>query len=115
MVATFFSNLEFITSMSHLQDKFKLEVNVKKAFDTFDTNKDGKITADELKKILGSSPDFQDKGEEYWNELIKSADHNGDGEVSTCSNHLRLTTKNLLHTLLARSNHSYLLPKLNLS
>lgn len=46
-----------------------------------DKDKDGKITARELKEILGSQEQFKNTPEGYWEDLIKEVDLNGDGEV----------------------------------
>lgn len=54
---------------------------LKKAFKTFDKNGDGKITADELKEILGTNKHFKDKPMSFWEDMINEVDVNGDGEV----------------------------------
>ena len=51
-------------------------------FNLFDIDGNGTIDKDELKKILGSHNDFKDMSEEYWDNLIKEADSNGDGTVN---------------------------------
>ncbi len=50
--------------------------NLKLAFDNFDENGDGMLSANEIKKVLGTS------NNEYFDELIKKIDMNGDGEIS---------------------------------
>jgi len=50
--------------------------NLKLAFDKFDENGDGKLSMDEIKKVLGSTDN------DYIKELIFKIDDNGDGEVS---------------------------------
>lgn len=47
-----------------------------------DLDKNGKISKDELKTVLGHHDDFKDKDEKYWELMIKDADKNGDGEVA---------------------------------
>lgn len=47
----------------------------------FDVDGSGKIDKKELVKILGSSSEFKDTKEEYWENIIKEVDKNGDGEV----------------------------------
>lgn len=46
-----------------------------------DLDKNGKISKDELKTVLGHHDDFKDKDEKYWELMIKDADKNGDGEI----------------------------------
>lgn len=48
-----------------------------------DTDGSGKIDKNELKQILGKEKGLanHDKGDEYWEQLIKEADTNGDGEI----------------------------------
>jgi len=50
------------------------------AFKVFDKDRNGKITANELKEILGSDPAFHQNSELFEN-MIKEADMNGDGEI----------------------------------
>jgi calcium-dependent protein kinase len=63
------------------------------AFKMFDKDGNGKISAEELKDVLGSkklifspkfsgSDMFQSKDDTFWDDLIKDADLNGDGEVN---------------------------------
>ena len=63
------------------------------AFKVFDKDRNGKITAEELKDILGSMKGFFEffliflgdpvfhQNPEYFESMIKEADLNGDGEV----------------------------------
>ncbi|CAG9326882.1 unnamed protein product [Blepharisma stoltei] len=48
------------------------------AFKVFDKNNNGLISIDDLKELLGKE-DLQDN--EYWEEIIRDADANGDGVV----------------------------------
>ena len=52
------------------------EENLKNAFNMFDNNKDGKLSAEELKLILGTSDN------EYISEIIEQIDKNNDGQIS---------------------------------
>lgn len=47
-------------------------------FNMFDRDKSGKISVNELKAILQGNNTVSDK---VWNELMKQADENGDGEI----------------------------------
>jgi calcium-dependent protein kinase len=49
------------------------------AFNQFDKNGDGFISAAEIKEVLGRNNIVQ---EEIWKEIVKEVDINGDGEVS---------------------------------
>jgi len=46
-----------------------------------DLNNDGKISKEELKKVLGSDPSFATKNDSYWEQMIKEVDKDNDGEI----------------------------------
>jgi calcium-dependent protein kinase len=50
---------------------------LQQAFQYFDRDRSGKISADEVKQILGSDSDHQ----AIWEEITKLGDLNGDGEI----------------------------------
>ena len=52
--------------------------NLDNAFRIFDSDGSGRISANELKEILGKGSNLNDP---IWNELIKEVDQNGDGEI----------------------------------
>jgi len=68
----------------------KLKVEIKKAFDDFDTDKSGQIDAKEFENVLGkynSSPECKKKMEpakikEIASQFIEVADKNADGKVN---------------------------------
>ena len=49
------------------------------AFNLFDKDGGGSISADEIKEVLGIGKKFDEK---VWDEIIKEVDVNGDGEIS---------------------------------
>lgn len=59
------------------------------AFRAFDMDNSGRISKDELKRILGSKMgeargvehSKEQEKEKYWDELMRQADTNGDGEI----------------------------------
>jgi len=51
------------------------------AFKMFDKDGNGKISAQELKEVLGNAELYSEKDEKAWDDLIKEADLNGDGEI----------------------------------
>jgi len=51
------------------------------AFKMFDKDGNGTISADELKAVLGNDESYAGKDQKFWNDLIKEADLNGDGEI----------------------------------
>eukprot|EP00330_Aristerostoma_sp_ATCC50986_P000951 CAMPEP_0114579374 /NCGR_PEP_ID=MMETSP0125-20121206/3759_1 /TAXON_ID=485358 ORGANISM="Aristerostoma sp., Strain ATCC 50986" /NCGR_SAMPLE_ID=MMETSP0125 /ASSEMBLY_ACC=CAM_ASM_000245 /LENGTH=105 /DNA_ID=CAMNT_0001770071 /DNA_START=1045 /DNA_END=1362 /DNA_ORIENTATION=- len=51
------------------------------AFKMFDKDGNGKISPDELKQVLGNNQVYAQKDNSFWNELIKEADIDGDGEI----------------------------------
>ena len=53
---------------------------IEDCFKIFDKDGSGKITAEELKQILGGDENSGDA--KIWKDLIKEVDKNGDGEVS---------------------------------
>jgi len=66
------------------------ENNLKLAFQNFDTNGDGILSKDELKKVLGTTNNT------YIQEIIKKVDENGDGNVSF--EEFSIMMKNILST-----------------
>ena len=50
------------------------------AFELFDKDKSGSISANEVKQILGVGKKIG--SEEVWIDIIKEVDTNGDGEIS---------------------------------
>jgi len=62
-------------------DKRKLLTNEKleSAFNLFDRDGGGSISANEIKEVLGVGKNIDEK---IWNEIIMEVDGNGDGEIS---------------------------------
>lgn len=62
-------------------DKRKLLTNEKLqvAFNLFDKDQGGSISANEIKSVLGVGKNIDEK---IWNEIIHEVDSNGDGEIS---------------------------------
>jgi calcium-dependent protein kinase len=71
----FISYEEFLR-VSINQKKLLSERNLKLAFDRFDMDKDGKLSREEIKKVLGVTEN------EYINCLLKIIDANNDGFIS---------------------------------
>ena len=62
------------------KEKLLTEKNLKIAFDVFDKDKSGGISASELKLLLGES-NVHTK-DVVWKNMIKEIDLNGDGQIS---------------------------------
>lgn len=62
-------------------DKKKLLSNEKleTAFNLFDKDNSGSISADEIKDVLGVGKNIDEK---VWNDIVMEVDGNGDGEIS---------------------------------
>lgn len=56
------------------------EKKLEAAFKIFDKNGDGSISSNEIKSVLCNKN--TNKGDYYWNSIIKEVDLNGDGEIS---------------------------------
>lgn len=68
---------EFLTAcMNH--KKYLSKENLHHAFNMFDIDNSGYITAEELKMVLGDGNSFP---EEVWKHLLKQVDTNGDGVI----------------------------------
>jgi calcium-dependent protein kinase len=52
--------------------------NLRRAFDIFDNDQSGSITANELKRVLQSDNNLDEK---IWKDIIKCFDQNSDGEI----------------------------------
>ena len=85
------SYTEFISALISKEIYFK-EAKLKQAFQLFDKDGDGQITFDELRGILGKECNvaFTDQ---YWKDLVKVADLNGDGFIDY-SEFLQLLSNN---------------------
>jgi Ca2+-binding EF-hand superfamily protein len=64
-----------------MKDRFSDNDSLRATFSMFDKDGDGKITAKELKDLLGSSEQYKNKPEKFWDDMIREVDLNGDGEV----------------------------------
>lgn len=51
------------------------------AFRMFDQDGSGKISADELRNVLGSDSSYSNVDKKYWDDIIKENDQNGDGLI----------------------------------
>ena len=51
--------------------------NLRTAFELFDKDKSGSITASEVKAILGQ----ESSSDHVWTDIIKEVDGNGDGQI----------------------------------
>jgi Ca2+-binding EF-hand superfamily protein len=64
-----------------MKDRFSDTESLRATFNMFDKDGDGKITAKELQDLLGSSEQYKNKPDMFWDEMIREVDLNGDGEV----------------------------------
>lgn len=85
------------------KDKLLTEKNLKIAFDVFDKDKSGGISASELKLLLGES-NVHTK-EEVWKNMIKEIDLNGDGQISFEEFKKMMKNVILKNTTTIRSDH----------
>ena len=69
---------EFILALMN-KKKMLCSINLKQAFDAFDEDRNGYITADEVKKILGFGNNFSN---EVWEYIINEIDEDHDKRVS---------------------------------
>jgi calcium-dependent protein kinase len=69
---------EFLTATFN-PDILLTERNLKCAFNLFDRDGSGNISADELKEVFDVFSDYDSK---LWNKLISEVDSDGDGEIS---------------------------------
>ena len=68
---------EFVTAAMNRQKMLTRE-RLEIAFKTFDIDGNGRISANELKAMLGGLQPFEDH---VWVNLIREVDLNGDGEI----------------------------------
>ncbi|EGR28784.1 protein kinase domain protein, partial [Ichthyophthirius multifiliis] len=57
------------------------EDKLHQAFKMLDQDGNGKITKQELKAVLGRDQSFAKQNDNYWDDMIKEVDKNGDGEI----------------------------------
>ena len=70
--------VEFLLAAAN-KEKMLSKQNLTRAFDIFDTDKSGKISADKVKEILGMGRKID---ESVWGKIINEVDLNSDGEIS---------------------------------
>ena len=68
---------EFLVSCSERQKNLSLE-KLEIAFNMFDVDRSGTISAEEIKSVLNNG---QVDDEDTWKEILKEADSNGDGFI----------------------------------
>jgi Ca2+-binding EF-hand superfamily protein len=68
---------EFVLACSNQQTVLS-KVNLEAAFAAFDRDRSGKISANELREMLGAAHPTSNS---VWDDLIRQADQNGDGEI----------------------------------
>jgi len=73
----FIDYTEFLVACAD-QENILCKANLRAAFDAFDLDHSGKISASELRAMLGAGTDVSP---EIWSQLISQADRNGDGEI----------------------------------
>lgn len=64
-----------------MKGRFNDHDSLRATFNMFDRDGDGKITAKELKEMLGSNEKYKNMPENFWADIIREVDTNGDGEV----------------------------------
>ncbi|MCL4162107.1 UNVERIFIED_CONTAM: hypothetical protein GTU68_042331 [Idotea baltica] len=57
------------------------EEKLHNAFKMFDLDGNGKISKNELKQVLGKDDGYKNYDDNYWDNMIKEVDINGDGEI----------------------------------
>lgn len=67
---------------SEEEEEEEREKDIKTAFDVFDENHDGQISAEELSVVLKSIGGRQGYSEEACRDMIRKVDLDGDGKVS---------------------------------
>jgi calcium-dependent protein kinase len=73
---------EFMIALLNLS-KMIQEDKLKEIFNLFDIDHSGTITAEELKKILGSKGAAKDEiDDNEWDKIIDEVDKDGNGEIS---------------------------------
>lgn len=73
----FIDYTEFLKASLDMKKVLNIQ-NLEMTFSMFDTDNSGKISATEIKKLLGNGSDID---EEVWREIIQEVDQNGDGEI----------------------------------
>jgi calcium-dependent protein kinase len=63
------------------------------AFKMLDQDGSGKISKEELKNVLGTDEQYKEMSDDYWTNMIKEADKNGDGEVMKKTKQIILSQK----------------------
>ena len=74
------SYTEFIAA-TMTQSMYLKEDKIFQAFKMFDKDGNGKITADEIKSVLGNDDAYKDVEPGYFEKLVKECDLNGDGVI----------------------------------
>eukprot|EP00826_Nyctotherus_ovalis_P034845 TRINITY_DN2938_c0_g5_i1.p3 TRINITY_DN2938_c0_g5~~TRINITY_DN2938_c0_g5_i1.p3 ORF type:complete len:155 (-),score=53.77 TRINITY_DN2938_c0_g5_i1:68-532(-) len=74
----YISYSEFLVALMN-KKKMLIKENLREAFDAFDLDRNGYISAKEMKAILGVGKELK---EEMWKSLIDEVDQNKDGLIS---------------------------------
>jgi len=74
------SYTEFIAA-TMTQSMYLKEEKIFQAFKMFDKDGNGKITAEEIKSVLGADDAYKDVEPGYFEKLVKECDLNGDGVI----------------------------------